>query len=98
MHIGHSTISKADGVSFTLDGPFNLKDKANFKKQIKALTLAPVVSGSGSEREWTIRRINPEDYDTMELKYRFRAGDALGTGTSVDDETDMLGIERTRKF
>jgi len=98
MLISNSTVSKSDGVSFMLDGPINLKDKANFKKQIKALTRAPVVSDSGSEMEWTIKRISPEESDTTELKYRFRKGDALGIGTSVGDESDMFGIERTRKF
>jgi hypothetical protein len=98
MQIAQSTISKSDGMSFSLDGPFNLSDKENFKKQIKALTLAPLVNDSGSEMEWTIKRLNPEDSGTTELKYRFRKGDALGIGTSADDETDMFGLERTRKF
>jgi hypothetical protein len=98
MKIVRSMIAKSDGVSFNFNGPLNLKDKDNFKKQIKALTLAPLVSDSGSEREWTIRRLNPEASETTEFKYRLRKGDALGTGTSVDDEIDMLGIEQTRKF
>jgi len=98
MKISDSAISKSDGVSFNLDGPFDLSDKGNFKKQIKALTLSPLVSDSGNGLEWTIKRVNPEDSGTSEIKYRFRKGDALGTGTSVDDETDMFGFERTNKF
>ena len=98
MQITHSTISKSDGVSFSLDGPFNLSDKANFKKQIKALTFAPLVSDSGSELEWTIKRLNPGGSGTTELKYHFKKGDALGIGSSADDKIDMLGIERTKKF
>lgn len=98
MQIAQSTISKSDGVSFTLDGPINLSDKANFKKQIKALTLAPLVSDTGLVREWTIKRRNLEESGMTEIKYRFRKGDALGIGTSVEDEADMFGFERTRKF
>jgi len=98
MQIAHSTVSKSDGVSFSLDGPFDLSDKENFKKQIKALTLAPLVSDSGSELEWTIKRLNPEDSGTTEFKYLLKKGDALGTGPSAGDEIDMLGIERSRKF
>jgi len=98
MKIARSLIAKSDGVSFSFEGPLNLKDKKNFKKQLKALTIAPLVLGSGSEREWTIKRLNPDATETTELKYRMRTGDALGTGTSIDDEIDMLGIEQTRKF
>ncbi len=98
MQIAQSTISKSDGVSFSLDGPFDLSDKANFKKQIKALTLAPLVSDSGSEMEWTIKRLSPENSGITEFKYHFKKGDALGIGPSSGDEIDMLGIERSRKF
>ncbi|MCK5259620.1 MAG: hypothetical protein KAJ70_01030 [Candidatus Omnitrophica bacterium] len=98
MQIAHSTVSKADGVSFSLDGPFDLSDKTNFKKQIKALTLAPLVSDSGSELEWTIKRLKPEDSGITEFKYHLKKGNALGIGPSAGGEIDMLGIERTRKF
>ncbi len=98
MEIAQSTISKSDGVSFSLDGPFNLSDKDNFKKQIKALTFSPLVNHSESESEWTIKRLNPEDSGMTELKYNFKKGDALGIGPSSGNEIDMLGIERTSKF
>jgi len=98
MQIARSTISKSDGASFTLNGPFNLSDRAHFKKQIKALTIAPLVSESGSEREWTIKRLNQEKSGVTELKYRLRKGSALGIGTSARDESDMFGFERTQKF
>ena len=98
MRIAHSTVSKSDGVSFTLDGPFNLNDRKHFKKQIKALTIAPLVNDSGSESEWTIKRLNLEDSGVTEVKYHRRKGDLLGTGTSASDEADMLGFERTQKF
>jgi len=98
LEITNSMVSKSDGVSFTLDGPFDLSDRGHFKKQIKALTIAPLVSDSGSEREWTIKRLNLEESGVSEIKYRHRKGDVLGTGTSAGDETDMLGFERTRNF
>lgn len=98
MQIVNSIISRSDGASFTLDGPFNLKDKDNFGKQIKALTLAPLVRDSGTEMEWTIKRLNPQDSGTVELKYRYKKGDALETGPSAGNGIDMLGVERTRKF
>jgi hypothetical protein len=98
MKIANSTVSSSDGVSFSLEGLFDLSDKENFTKQIKALTLAPLVSDSGSEMEWTIKRLSPEDSGMTEFKYHMKKGDALGTGPSAGDEIDMLGIERTKKF
>ena len=98
MRIAHSTVSKADGVSFSLNGLFDLSDRANFKKQIKELTLAPLVNDSGSEVEWTIKRLNSEGSGMTEFKYHFKKGDALGIGPSAGGEIDMLGVERTRKF
>ena len=94
MEIAQSTVSKSDGVSFSLDGPFNLSDRTHFKKQIKDLNVAPLVSDSGSEREWTIKRFNQENDDSgmIEIKYRLREGDALGTGTTANDQADMLGF------
>ena len=98
LEITNSTISKSDGVSFTLNGPFDLSDRGHFKKQIKALTIAPLVSHSGSEGEWTIKRLNLEKSGITEIKYRLRKRDVLGAGILASDETDMLGFERTRKF
>lgn len=98
MQIAQSTISQSDGVSFSLEGSFDLSDKENFKKQISALTLAPLVSDSGSELEWTIMRINPKASGMTEFKYQLQKRDVLGTGPSSGGEIDMLGIERTRKF
>lgn len=98
MNIAHSMISKSDGVSFIFDGPFDLKDMGNFKKQVRALTIAPLVDESGSAMEWTIKRLSPQGSDMTELKYRVHNGDALGTETPSGDQIDILGIERTRKF
>lgn len=100
MQIAESTITQSDGVSFSFNGPIDLRDKENFKKQIKALTLAPLIDDSGSELEWTLKRLESKDPEITEteLKYQMKKKDALGTGPSTGDEIDMLGIERTRKF
>jgi hypothetical protein len=98
MNIAHSRIFQPDGVSFSFDGPLDLSDKENFKKQIKSLTFAPLVNESGSATEWTIRRFSPQGSDMTELKYRLHKGGVLGAGAAPGDQIDMLGIERTRKF
>jgi hypothetical protein len=96
IQITNSSISETDSLSFTLDGKINLSDQKNFKKQLKALTISPLVSDSISEAEWTIKRFKEHDSGTTEIMYRLRKGE--GAGSSVFDESDMLGIERTMEF
>jgi hypothetical protein len=96
MQITHSTISKTDGVSFSFEGPFDLSGQGSLKKQILALTFAPLVSDSLSERAWTIKRFRQKGAGATEVKYLLRKGDHLGV--SPAKESDMLGIERIMKF
>ncbi len=96
MKITDSTLSKADGLSVSFDGPFNLADRKNFKKQLKALTLAPLIKESGLDSEWTIRRSERDDQATTELKYLLRK--EKGFGDTGPDSLDVLGIERTMEF
>lgn len=92
LNIGQSTISKADGLSFTFSGPIDLGDQENFKKQIGALVLAPLVSGSASEREWTIKRLNQPNSRATEIKYLLRKEDKL------NEPSGMIGVEQTMNF
>jgi hypothetical protein len=98
IYIARSSVTKSDGVSFKLDGPFNLNDRENFKKQIKALTFAPLVDHFASESEWTIKSLNQQGSAATEIKYHYKKGDALGVGPTSGDAIDMLGIERTNRF
>lgn len=92
LRIGQSMISKADGLSFTFSGPFDLGDQQNFRKQISALVLAPLVSDSASEREWTIKRLNQPNSGTTEIKYLLRKEDKL------NESSGMLDVEQTMNF
>jgi len=96
LRVDHSLISRTDGMSFTLAGMIDLSDRANFKRQIKSLTLAPVVVDSGAELEWTIRRFKEKKSAATELKYLRRKDPLAGKGNPQD--SDMLGVERTIKF
>ena len=97
MQIYDSTLSKMDGMSFAFSGPFNLGDKGNFKKQIKALTLAPIVHNDDQELEWTIKRLrDKEDGSSFELKYLLRQDKAKGSGD--ENESGMLGVEKEIQF
>lgn len=92
LNIGQSTISKADGLSFTFSGPIDLGDQENFKKQIGALVLAPLVTDSASEREWTIKRLNQPNSRATEIKYLLRKEDKL------NEPSGMIGVEQTMNF
>ncbi len=92
LSINPSTISKADGLSFTFSGPIDLSDQKNFKKQIGALVLAPLVSDSASERQWTIKRLNQLNSGATEIKYLLRKEE------QPEDASGMLGVQRTMSF
>ncbi|MDP8213016.1 MAG: hypothetical protein P9X22_06995 [Candidatus Zapsychrus exili] len=94
LQIASSTASSEDGSSFTIDGPFNLKDKENYRKQIRELNLLPIVTHSDSDSEWTIKRSEDESSGRTELKYLFREG----TDGSSEEDSDMFGIERIMEF
>lgn len=96
LQVANSTISGTDGVSFILDGPFDLSDQENFKRQINALTFSPLVSDSISEREWTIKRLKQEGPTSTEVKYLLRKSE--GPGSPRTEESGMLGIEQIMEF
>lgn len=96
MQIAKSMFSEMQGMSYTYEGPIDLSDHENFKNQIKALNIAPVVIDSDSRREWTIRSLTEDDSPaTTEIKYLLRK-DALGS--KEEKGTEMLGIERKVEF
>ncbi len=92
LQIGQSMISKSDGVSFMFSGPIDLSDQDNFKKQIGALVLAPLVSDSASEKEWTIKRLNQPNSGATEIKYLLRKDE------KSNESSGMIGVEQTMSF
>jgi len=99
MKISQSSVTEQEGFSFFIDGDMDLSDQKNFKRQIKNLTLSPMISADESQREVVFKRVKIEDNGTMEFKYMLRQGD----GSSIDsvdleNELDMLGFEQKMKF
>lgn len=92
MRIVPSLLARTDGVSVTFSGLFDLSDQDNFRKQLGALVLSPLVSNSASEREWTIKRVQQPKSGATEIKYLLRKDDKLG------GESDMLGVEQKVNF
>ena len=88
-----STISKSDGLIYSLEGPVNLADKVNFKNQLKKLKISPLVNTTKSRNEWTIKRQEEGDSSTS-LKYLLRQNDDVQAAA----DSDMLGVERAIKF
>jgi len=95
MQIAQSTLTESDGMSFAFSGPFDLSDKENFKKQIKALTLAPLIVNSDSKVEWTIKRLEQEESLSTEFKYLLRK---RLPADSSEGASGVLGVERKVKF
>lgn len=91
-----SSLSKADGMSFTFNGPINIDDAKNLKRQIKSLKVSPLVKESDSRKEWTIKRFNEDGEDSAELKYFMRKEGVVGSKN--DEETALFGIERSMQF
>jgi len=96
LRIVRSMLSEKEGLTFTLEGPFNLKDTENFRKQVKALTISPLVRDSNSSAEWTIKRFKEEETGMTEIKYFLRK--EKGLDSSSDEGSGILGIERMVEF
>ncbi len=95
MEISPSTVTRIDGLSYTFAGNIDLSDTTNFARQIAALHIAPVISESAMQREWTIRRLHLDETTTTEFKYLLRKDNGLGL---APEGTDMLGVERSVEF
>ena len=97
LHISESKITQEDGLSYTIDGPIDLADKENFKKQVVALNVMPIVSDSGNKLEWTIRSSKDEKSGgSTQIKYLLRKNDTLGSPTDKDKE--MLSVQKSLEF
>ena len=96
LEITKLTIHQNDGLSFEMEGPFDLSDRKNFKKQIDALTMSPLVQHSESESQWTIKHLEDREAGSTEIKYHLRKDKNAGSFST--ENSDMLGIERTIDF
>lgn len=97
IHLHDSSVTEANGFSFTLEGTLNLSQKTDFRKQFDSLDKSPLVMEDPTKLEWTFKRMQKENTSsTTELKYLLKKKD------SVDrlerDNSGMLGIERRVEF
>jgi len=95
INVFNTAISKTNGFSFMVDGPVDISDKVNFKKQVKALNVSPIVSDTATKTEWTIKRLKSKDLGSTEFKYLLRKGDDVHSSA---EESAMLGVEQTLEF
>ncbi len=92
--INNSTVSQSNGMSFNVDGYFDLSNKS-YKRQIKDLNLSPVVQKGDSQWEWTIKQKADQEAEAdSEFKYFLRKKESSG----VKDGSDMMGVEQKLKF
>ena len=95
IEVANSTVSKSDGMIFTVDGALDLNDPQNFRKQIQAFSILPIVKDSRGQKEWTIKRLRDGRSSTTELKYLLKKESPLGPS---DPSSDLLGVQRTVEF
>lgn len=95
IEISQTVISKADGMTFVVNGPVNISDPADFRKQIRALDISPMVNRTASKAEWTIKRLKGgADSATTEFKYLLRSDKS----SLATEESALLGVERKLEF
>ena len=95
IEVSQTVISKTDGMSFIVNGPVNISSASNFKKQIEALNVSPLVNQTASKAEWTIKRLRGgSDSATTEFKYLLRNDQS----SLAADESALLGVERKLEF
>ena len=93
--ISESRVAEKGGMSFTVEGPFDLSKQDTFEQQAEELALAPIVQTSESKTEWTIKSVGEQGAKT-ELKYLKRKDSEQGR--SSEEDLDMLGVQRTMEF
>jgi len=96
MMITDSIVSETDGNIISISGPFDLSAKNNFKKQIEELVKAPIITTTGLQKEWTLKRQNQNDSSITEIKYLKRRNSILNNDSS--ESKDMFGLQKTLKF
>lgn len=97
MEISKSLLTQSGGLSYTFEGPIDLSQTKTFRKQIKELTMSPLVEAKGTEAEWTIKRIEDKDASAIELKY-IKPDENRPGSLGDENQGGVLGIERSLKF
>ena len=96
IYILNSTVTRTDSLSFKLEGPLDLSNRESLMVQVKSLKKSPLISTSDTTFEWTIIRKQKEGGSVKtELKYLRRKPI---NDRSLDEESDMLGVERRIEF
>ncbi len=91
-----STVSQKDGASFSLEGVFDLAKQEDFYKQMKELKASALVTHSGSDARWTIKRSKDDSSRRIETNYLLKKGEKKSS--LFDRDPDILGIEKTVGF
>lgn len=96
IQVAGSQVSETNGMSYSVDGLINLREKNGWGKQIESLSIIPVVYNSDNKTEWTIKRFNKDEAGITEFKYLLKKSG--GPGSSELDTIDMLGVQKTLEF
>ena len=98
LKLTRSTITQSDGISFAIEGNFDLSNKDNFEKEVESLRKSPLISEEDSSWEWTVKRNSKEKQEqpSSEFKYFLRKKD--GHDDPLKEPSDLMGVEQNIKF
>lgn len=96
VHIADSLITDRDGLSFNLEGNFDLNNQCDILGGLTALKMSPVIDETSVRRDWTIKRRQDTKDSATEFKYRLQK--PVDDSSASKSETDMLSIGHSIKF
>ena len=97
VDIVDSRVTEGSGLSFNLEGRYDLRDHCNPLEGMVALRLSPLINENQTHRIWTIKQEKDAGTEnTTEFRYRLKK--QLNEGDPSYGDSDLLGVERSIKF
>jgi len=95
LRVSDSKIIETDGLSFNLEGEYDLTKKCEPEAALSGLQASPLIDDTALHTEWTIKEKKQSETSSIGLKYLLKK--ETDKDLSVQD-SGMLGVEHTIKF
>ena len=97
VEIVDSRVTEETGLSFNLEGRYDLRGYCNPLEGMIAMRLSPLIDENQTHRIWTIKQEKDAGTEnTTEFRYRLKK--QLNAGDPSYGDSDLLGVERSIKF
>ncbi|MBF0484471.1 MAG: hypothetical protein HQL25_07185 [Candidatus Omnitrophica bacterium] len=95
VQLTKTQLSTTDGLVYSISGALDFSKKGTIAKQVKSLTIAPVIFNSESGSEWTIKK-SSSDEGINAWKSIIKTD---GSKRNLDEhDSGVLGVERRLEF